>query len=208
MRNRLCLLRTRISRSWTRYLLIGFVVISSVMVSGSPAFAAACNPGSPIDASGGSASCDMNVSVEIGTGNLTLANDTSAAVPGSPFTPSGVSTSATFNFNSLVKDHRGSTAGWSLQAASVGIPYDAGSHMLLSLTSATFSCGVGQVCPAPTFTPITLSSTSTTFLAAGNGTTVIDGDYTNTINGTFTIPPGIAIGSYTGTVTMTLLNVF
>ncbi len=172
----------------------------------------ACNPGTPQDASAGSALCDMTINAQVNPGVLTLANDAAATVSGTPFTLTGASITANFIFTSVVKDHRGSTAGWALSAQSAGIKNGA-TTLPLSLTSedVTSSCTNGT-CTTPVFTALSPipSASAGTFLIAGGPPTnpVIDGDYTNKTNGRFTIAPGTPAGAYSGTITITLTNIY
>ncbi|HEY1354058.1 MAG TPA: hypothetical protein VGF67_30985 [Ktedonobacteraceae bacterium] len=205
------LLNAYIVRWQTMALLAGLLAICAQTLCVLPARAVGCNPGLALDASGGSASCDMGVLAQINAGVLTLANDTDATVPGSPFTLSGTPVLATFSFSNFVRDHRGSADGWAEQAASSGLVGPLAT-LPLNLTSLdpSSSCTSGT-CPPPTFTPVTpLTPVPARFLAAGNvlHTIVVDGDYTSKINGNFTIPAGAASGVYSGVVTITLLNSF
>lgn len=192
-------------------LLAGLLVICAQVLCVLPARAATCSPGIAFDASGGSASCDMGGLAQINAGALTLANDTDATVPGSPFTLTGTPVLANFSVSNIARDHRGSTNGWAEEASSNGLVGPL-STLPLNLTSLdpSSSCTSGT-CPPVTFTPVTpLTATPARFLAAGNAghTIVVDGDYTNKVNGTFTIPAGSASGVYTAVVTITLLNSF
>jgi hypothetical protein len=200
-----------IARWSTSLALTCFLALSTLVLSSSPTFAAACNPGTPLDASGGSASCDMTIAAQVNPGVLTLANDAAANVPGTPFTLNGTPILATFTFNSVVRDHRGSTAGWALLAASAGLK-NGTTTLPLNLTAADpASTCINGTCPATTFTPVVpLTTTAATFLTAGNAahTIIVDGDYTNRTDGTFTIPTGSPAGSYTGIITITLSNVY
>ncbi|GCE15223.1 hypothetical protein [Tengunoibacter tsumagoiensis] len=175
------------------------------------ALAAACNPATPLDASAGSASCDMTINAQVNPGVLTLTNDAAAAVPGSPFTLTGANLPGTFTFTSVVKDHRGLALGWTLSAASSGLK-NGTTTLPLNLTGldVSSSCTNGT-CTSTTFTAVTpLTTTSTKFLTAGNSahTIVVDGDYTNKIDGTFTIVAGSPSGLYSGIITITLANTF
>jgi hypothetical protein len=199
--------KTYIARWWTSLLLVCILVMSPWYSS--TTFAAACVLGTSLNASAGSAGCDMLVTAQINPGALTLSDDAFATVSGSPYTIKKTAIIATFNFTSIVDDHRGSTAGWALKAASTGIAH-ASIVLPLSLTAKGFgtNCQNGT-CTPTTFTPITLSGTATKFLQAGNGTTVVvDGDYTNKTDGQFTIPTGVPVGSYTGTITISLVSSF
>lgn len=195
----------------TTFLLAGLLALFVQTLCFLPARAVTCNPGLALDASGGSASCDMNMLAQVNAGVLTLANDTDATVPGSPFTLSGTPVLATFSFSNFVRDHRGSTDGWAVEAASNGLvgPLATLPLNLVSLDPSS-SC-VSGTCPPATFTPVTpLTTVPARFLAAGNAlhNVVVDGDYTSKVNGSFTIPAGAASGVYTGVVTLTLLNSF
>lgn len=192
-------------------LLAGLLAICAQTLWLLPARAVSCNPGLALDASGGSASCDMGVLAQINAGVLTLANDTDATVPGSPFTLTGVPVLATFSFNNFVRDHRGSTDGWAVEAASTGLVGSLSTLPLNLVSLDPSSSCVSGTCPPVTFTPVTpLTAVPARFIAAGNvlHTIVVDGDYTSKINGNFTIPSGAASGVYTAVVTITLLNSF
>jgi hypothetical protein len=200
--------------SWSRWC-TGLLVVSALALSlffrqDTSAFAAACNPGISLDASDGSAACDMAITVQVNPGVLTLTNDAAAVVNGTPFTLAGTPLVAPFTFTSLVRDHRGVGLGWVLSAASAGIS-NAGTTLPLSLTArdAGSTCSGGP-CPTPAFIPVTLTTTPTRFMTAGNAThtTIIDGDYSNKIDGAFTIPTGSPSGTYSGIITITLLNSF
>jgi hypothetical protein len=196
---------------WCTSLLIFSVLALSVLVrQDTPAFAAACNPGTPLDASVSSAACDMSITAQVNPGVLTLTNDAAAVVNGTPFTLVGIPLVATFTFTSLVKDHRGVGLGWVLSAASAGIS-NAGTTLPLSLTAkdAGSTCVDGP-CLAAVFIPVTLTATPSRFLTTSNitHTTIIDGDYSNKIDGAFTIPTGSPSGTYSGIITITLLNSF
>ena len=197
-------------RWWTSLLFICTLFISVLILPATPAFAAACNPATPLDASAGSASCDMSITAQVNPGVLTLTNDAAAVVLGTPFTLTGSPLLAPFTFTSLVKDHRGLALGWVLSAASAGIT-NGGTTLPLSLTAkdAASSCTNGT-CPPTTFIPITLTTTPQRFLTTGNAghTIVVDGDYTNKTDGAFTIPTGSPSGTYSGIITITLLNTF
>ena len=192
------------------FTLAGALVLSMLSMHSTPAYAAACNPATPLDASAGSASCDMSISAVVSAGVLTLANDAAAVVTGTPFTLTGAAIIAPFTFTSLVKDHRGSTAGWVLSAASAGL--SSGTTVLpvnLTAKDPASSCTNGT-CASTTFTAVTLTTTAARFLTTGNAghTVVVDGDYTNKTDGTFTIPAGSPAGTYSGIITITLSNTF
>ena len=204
-------LPTNFIRGGSNMIVASALILAALAFSSSPAFAAACNPATPLDASGGSASCDMSITAQVNPGVLTLSNDAAATVVGTPFTLTGAAISTTFSFTSLVKDHRGSTAGWSLSATSAGIK-NGTTTIPVNLTAkdAASTCTNGT-CPATTFTAVTpLTTTAQVFLTAGaaTGGPVVDGDYSNKTDGTFTIPAGSPAGTYTGTITITLANVF
>ena len=204
-------LRIALSRWLSSVALASMLAVSMFSLTSSPLFAAACDPATPLDASTTAASCDMSVTARVNPGVLTLANDAAVTVPGSPFTLSGADISATISFTSIVKDHRGSTSGWALSASSAGL-VNGSLTIPINLTSEadTSSCTNGT-CPSTTFIALSpIPTTPATFLHAGNTghTVVVDGDYTNHTNGTFSIPAGSPSGSYTGTVTITLSNAF
>ncbi len=204
-------LKTKISRWWAISVLASVLAVSSIVLSSSPTLAATCNPGVPLDGTSGPVSCTMAIGATIGAGEFILANDASARVSNSPFTLSGTNITAGFNFTSVVEDHRGTTSGWTLQAASSGIT-NGTTTFALGLTSlnGTSSCTSGT-CSAVTFTSVNpLTTTAATFLTAGNTghTIVVDGDYTNVIDGQFIIPAGSPAGNYTGIITISLLNTF
>jgi hypothetical protein len=154
----------------------------------------------------------MSISAQINPGSFTLANDAAASVPGSPFTLTGAAINASFSFTNYVRDHRGSSNGWSVFASTAGLTGPSGttiSPSFISLDTTASSCTNGT-CPTVSFTPITLSGTPQKFLGAGNAahTLVVDGDYTNKVNGQFVIPAGTGAGTYSGTITITLTNTF
>ncbi len=200
-----------VSHCFKSLFLACFLAVSILALSSSPTFAAACNPGTPLDATGGSASCDMSITAQVNPGVLTLANDAAANVPGTPFTLNGAAIPATFTFNSIVRDHRGSTAGWALLAASAGLKNGTTTIPLNLVAADPASTCINGTCPPTTFTAVApLTTTATTFLTAGNAahTIIVDGDYTNRTDGTFTIPTGSPAGTYTGVITITLSNVY
>ncbi len=207
-------LRAQISRWGVSFVLANVLATLALLTFGGVTQAAnpACNPATPQDASSGSTICDMSINAQVNPGVLTLANDAAATVPGTPFTLTGAAITANFSFTSVVKDHRGSTAGWALSAQSAGIK-NGTTTLPLSLTSedVTSSCTNGSR-PATTFTALSPvpSASSSIFLTAGNasGTVVVDGDYTNKTNGQFTITAGSPAGAYAGSITITLANVF
>jgi hypothetical protein len=191
-------------------LLASALALSMLSMHSTTAFAAACNPATPLDASAGSASCDMTIAAQVNAGILTLANDAAVVVTGTPFTLTGAPIVAPFVFTSLVKDHRGSTAGWVLSASSAGVAN--GSTVLpinFTAKDPASTCTNGT-CASTTFTAITLTTTPARFLTTSNAghTVVVDGDYNNKTDGTFTIPAGSPAGSYTGIITITLSNTF
>jgi hypothetical protein len=144
----------------------------------------------------------------VNPGILTLVNDASVTMTGPPLTLSGSPITVTFRFTSSVGDHRGSGAGWKLQASSSGFS-NGSTNVTVSLTAKdTVSTCTNGTCPATTFTPIILTTAPTTFLMAGStsGTGVVDGDYTNTIDGQITAPAGVPAGTYLGTIRITLVN--
>ncbi len=191
-------------------LLISALTIALSTMQITPVFSAACNPATPLDASGGSASCTMAITAQVNPGVLTLANDAAAVVAGTPFTLAGTAILATFTFTSVVDDHRGLSLGWVLSAASAGI-INGSTTLPLSFTAldAASSCSNGT-CATATFIPITLTTTTARFLTTSNAghTIVVDGNYTNKIDGAFTIPTGSPSGTYAGSITITLLNTF
>lgn len=204
-------LRSRISRWWATSLFASVFALSSLVWSSSPTFAAACNPSLALDASGGPVSCDMLIGAQINGGLLELENDSAARVAGSPFTLAGASITAVFSFTSVVDDHRGNTNGWRLLASSAGISNGTTILPLSLMSLDTSSACVVGTCSPPNFTPITpLTTTPTSFLSTGNAThtIIVDGDYSNKINGQFMIPPGAPSGSYTGIITIALSNTY
>ncbi len=202
-------LRGCISRWMAGSVIAGMLAMSALFLSSTPLFAAACNPGgAALDATSAAQSCDMSITAQVNPGLLTLSNDASATVAGSPFTLSGANIAGTFTFTSVVKDHRGSTSGWALAAASAGLVNGSVTIPInLTAADAASSCTNGT-CPATTFVAVSpLTTTAATFLHTAHGT-LIDGDYTNKTDGTFTIPAGSPSGSYAGTITVTLSNSF
>ncbi len=202
--------KTPLLRWCASLLLVSGLAVSLLAIQSTHAFAAACNPAAPLDASAGSAACDMAISATVNSGGLTLANDATALVAGTPFTLLGSPIVANFTFTSLVKDHRGLALGWVLSAASPGI-INGTTTLPLNLTArdAASTC-INGTCSSTTFTPVTLTATSARFLTTGNAghTLAIDGDYSNKTDGAFTIPSGSPSGTYTGIISVTLLNTF
>jgi hypothetical protein len=199
-------------RWWASLLLASTLAVSLLAIQSTYAFAAnaPCTPSSPLNTSAGSAACDMAISAIVNSGVLTLTNDATAVVAGTPFTLLGSPIFATFTFTSVAKDHRGLALGWVLSAASAGI-VNGTTTLPLSLTAkdAASSC-INGTCLPTTFTPITLTTTPARFLTAGDAshTLAIDGDYSNKTDGAFTIPPGSPSGTYSGIISITLLNTF
>ena|SRR5450631_934209 len=204
------------TKHWIRFILVSALVLSALVLHSTPTFATLCT-GSTLDASGGSATCDMTVNATVSPGVLTLANDAAAVVTGTPFTLTGAAQTPSITFTSVVKDHRGLKTGWALEANSVGLTLSGATTLVLKLTgeAATSSCTNGT-CPALTLpantagvftTPITLTATPAKFVQAGTSV-VDDGDYTNNTVGSITIPQGASSGAYSGTITITLLNAF
>jgi hypothetical protein len=195
---------------WVIPLIVCILAASPLIRPGSHVFAALCNPGLPLDASGGSASCDIDVAAQVSSGPFTLAADSSATVPGSPFTLTGADIVADFHFTGYIRDHRGSSSGGRLLGSSAGITNGSATFPLSLLTANPVTCTNGTCAPA-TFYPATpLTTTPATVFTAGNAahTIVVDGNYTAELNGQFTIPKGAANGIYSGVITATLLNAF
>ncbi|HTK10250.1 MAG TPA: hypothetical protein VL485_23980 [Ktedonobacteraceae bacterium] len=204
------LLSARIARWWVVSLVAGVLVLSSFTFSSTHALAAACNIGIALDASGGSASCDMSIQAQVTSGVYTFSADSSATVPDSPFTLSGTPILANFHFSGIIRDHRGNTNGGRGLASSSGIT-NGSTTLPLSITSVgALSCTNGT-CAPPTFIPvIPLTTTPQTFVTGGNAahTIIVDGDYTGTFDGQFTIPPGSPSGVYSGIIMLTLTNIY
>lgn len=159
-----------------------------------------CNPGTEITVANSpvpsSDFCDMSVTADITPGTLSFNNTASVSVSG---TFSNAAQSLPFTFTNVVTDDRGGTDGWKLQAALSGL-----TGLTLSLDSDSTTC-VGVNCAGTTFTAVPNLTANTTFLKT-NGAALENGVYTSTIGGNVNVPGGTASGTYTGTVTITLVN--
>jgi hypothetical protein len=213
-------LKIALSRWSASLALASLLAVSVFGFTSIPAFAGTCDLTTPLDATtsliAAPVNCTMTVGFSLGAGALTLRNSPTAAVTGGPFTPSGADLSGAFSFTSLVSDHRGSAAGWMLSASSPGLS-NGTTTIPLALTAEDTAAGKSSctgACVATIMTPIIMgpgpggSTGVQTFLTSGNGTTIIDGDYTNVTDGTFLIPAGSSSGDYSATVTIALTNAF
>ncbi len=120
-----------------------------------------------------------------------------------------------FSFPTTVFDLRNSGAGWRLEAASAGLTLHINgmtTTIPLAFTSSTATCtpttGQESTCVTPTFHPITLSSTPQSFLTTGPlpPGNVISGTFHITTYGTFPFTGANPAGTYTGSITITLVN--
>ena len=204
-------------------LLVFGLALSVFALHTTEAFAQApCSLTTPITVpdtpAGASNDCTMAIAETVNSGGLTLANDATATVTPTNITLNGRSNSATFSFTSIVADYRGSTAGWRLETAVTGEtltpPGGTATSVTpgaISLDSGTSVCTSGTCTVTPVFTPVTtLGGTATTFWTAGGtgNTTVVNGTYTLTTNGTINLPADAASGTYQYTLTNTLVNTF
>ena len=169
----------------------------------------------PIDASASTAaapvSCSMSIAATLNSGGLTLANDSAATVTGSPPVLGGAPIIVPFSFTTIVRDHRGSTNGWLLEASSAGITNNTTTYPLTFTSAGSGSSCMNGTCSPTTFTAIDpLTTTPQIFEQVGstNHTTVIEGDYTLVTNGNCTFPADAPVGTYTGVITISLLNSF
>jgi len=120
-----------------------------------------------------------------------------------------------FSFPTTVFDLRNSSAGWRLEAASAGLTQSFNSStptIPLTFTSSTVTCTPTNrqenACVTPTFHPITLSTTPQYFLTTGPLTSgnTISGTFNITTHGTFSFADTDPTGTYTGTITIKLMN--
>ncbi len=182
--------QTPLLRWCASLLLVSALAISLLAIQNTHAFAAACDPAAPLDAAASTAgapvNCDMSITAAVTSGGLTLANDAAATVSNlGTFALAGADIHPTFTFTSLVKDHRGSTSGWNLEANSAGLTIGglgAGTNLGLTLTgkdaaSACHQSGTtGALCTtASAFAAaaVPLTTTAASFMTAGDGTAVI-----------------------------------
>lgn len=188
---------------------------------GQPAFAAnpSCEIGTAFDATAGSASCDMTLTSFLPSGDLDFENDAAATMP---VGGSGVG-SNNYSFHTNVSDDRGTAAGWHLDAAPViaagrsGLqsPLNtAATDIPLSLTSTggpTFALHSGDFCSGlltnTTGGSLVLTTAPKTFVTFAPTNASTSRCLANlTTNGEYTIAPSAPSGTYTGTITITLVN--
>ena len=204
-------------------LLVFGLALSVFVLHSTEAFAQApCSLTTPITVPdtppGASNDCTMTITETVASGGLTLANDATATVTPTNIVLNGANHTATFSFTSIVADYRGSTAGWRLETALTGetltppggtaAPVTPGS---VSLDTGTPACASGTCTVTPAFTAVpALSATPAPFWIAGGAgnTTVVDGAYTLTTNGTINLAAGSPSGTYTFTLTNTLVNTY
>ncbi len=209
--------KTRLARLSAGAMLATTLATAAFGLQSTASFASnpACNgAGTTFDATAGSASCDMTTSITVNSGTLTLAND--ASTTAGAVTLNGTTQNSNFTFANYVNDDRVSTAGWELEASSAnsGIQATVGGTtytLPVALDSFTSTCTAGT-CVAPALVTAggtgNLNATSTDFIQAGDntGTTLVTGHYVNTITGHVQVTPSDPAATYTGTITLTLVN--
>ncbi len=167
------------------------------------------------------------------SGSLTFTSDTGitytdlAVIPGSrsgetavpPSIPlTGVDQTIHFKFASNVIDHRGSAAGWRLQATSTGLQLHSGTPLPLNLTGLDPTAGnssctglcvptVNQLTVNP-LSPIPISGNPGTFISTGTTSSTTGGNYLLMTDGNFILPGNAVSGTYTGVITVILVNGF
>jgi hypothetical protein len=160
---------------------------------------------------GASASCLMGVSSNFGSGFLAFTNDTNAT------TSTAVTGTNAFTFGTTIVDLRNTNAGWRLEAASPGLTNTAGgisSTIPINFTTSTTTCiptdGDAADCVIPTSHAITLSPASQYYLSTGPiaGGSIISATFNATTNATYTFTGTEPAGTYTGDITIALVNAF
>lgn len=188
---------------------------------GRSAFAAnpSCAIGITVGAASGSASCDMLLSTNYPALDLMFDNDAAATMP------LGNSSNGlnNYHFHTNVSDDRGTNAGWHLDAASVNAAGRSGLEsplntpatdvpLFITSTGGTISpLHSGGSCngiPADTtrgsLQLTTLPQTFSTFTPTDATTSRCLASLTT--NGQYTIGSSAPAGTYTGTITITLVN--
>ena len=201
------------------FMLVGMMVGAFAMHAKS-AFAAPtapCAPGNSIlgSTTSGTPNCDVAVNdIIVGVTGLSFTSDANITSTGA----------GTFNFAATVTDVRNTNEGWQLQASSPGLTNNTVTHtgyfipLTIGTTGSTAVCTptIGNVlptdCPAATVTPTLLTSTAATFVTetpdgAGN-VNPISGVFALTIDGTYPTTVGTYPGTYSGAITLSLLNTF
>jgi hypothetical protein len=180
------------------------------------ATAGACDPGTDIlgSATSGTPNCDLtviaspfdgtiefNATASVNIGNVTVGTDT-------------------FQFPTTVIDSRavsaGSTVGWRLQAISTGLISGANSISLKingsnsPTSTCTITTSTTSNCTGFTSTPISLPGTteSTPQTFASESGTDGDGTYTLSTGGEYQVLDTTPSGSYSATITLSLLDSF
>lgn len=181
-------------------------------IYGTNTFAAnpACGPSftvptAPIPSS---ASCDTTITTDL-IGQLSFTSAASVSTQPNVTVNVGGST-ANYGFGSTILDLRNTQDGWQLQASSAGL-LNGSSVVPLRITGATSTCTAssgGNTCVSTTATPITLTTTPTTFLATGNPTHPISGTFNISTTGSYTFPSDAPTGTYSGIITISLVNTF
>jgi hypothetical protein len=199
------------------FMLVGMMVGAFAMHAKS-AFAApttACGGNISGELAGGTSNCDVAVNdIIIGVTGLSFTSD--AAI-----TPNGA---GAFTFAATVTDLRNTNEGWQLQAASPGLTNNTVTHtgyyipLTIGTTGSSAVCTPtgGNVaptdCPDGTVAPITLTTTPATFVTEtpdGTGNVnPISGTFALSIDGTYPTTVGTYPGTYTGAITLSLLNTF
>ena len=188
---------------------------------GQSAFAAnpSCSVGITVDATMSSASCDMLLTSYFPASDLVFGNDAAATMP---VGGSSVGVNNYF-FHTNVSDDRGIAAGWHLDAASViaagrsGLqsPLNtAATDIPLSLTATGGTISAlhpGGLCSGlltdTTGGSLPLTTAPKTFVTfAPTAASTSRCLASLTTNGQYTIASGAPAGTYTGTITITLVN--
>ena len=161
--------------------------------------------------SNGVASANTNTFTIVGTLIFTP-----LASPSFSFTLTGASGTTTSQRTFKVNDTTASGVGWHVTITSTQFTATGGKTLPTTatrITGVSSACTAGQTCVVPTngtsSYPITVPAatsapTAVTYFSANGGTGT--GDVTLTVTFSLTIPPGTAAGTYTSTMTETLVK--
>jgi hypothetical protein len=200
--------------SWRIVASVGLVcsmTVAASMQARTPAFAAACSPTNVITTTG---SCDVAVGATVVSGGLTMTSDPSAEIIGGSIITLGLNPKqVNFTFTSQVVDLRGTAAGWKLLASSptLGIDYvpNNATHYALSIDGLAPTSTCVGACPPVTETDVSpLTTTPQKFASVGDGTVIVQGNYSEVAEGHFTLPTNAPSGAYAGTITVGLSDSF
>jgi len=164
-------------------------------------------PGITITSPATSGTCALTLTATSTGGNLTFSTDSGSVTAGT-YVPATYS--SPFTFGSSLTDDRSGSGAWTLQASSTGLAGPGSSIIEPSFDSSTATgtaiTGSGGSCATTTSAPaITLSGTPQTYLSAAASTPPVNCTYAISTSGTVNFV-GHAAGTYTGIVTITLLN--